>query len=131
MRLIESQMESVTYRYPLHISGDKSKTCGGEGLLQTYYKPTVKVEAPSKTDKSYAGCYVDGSITAIRNPDWSDVDGCRTYCKDKKTKYFGVQRGRYCYCDNEITTPQGWQSRVPESECESASSHLLLGRIVC
>ena len=102
--------------------GDNSKTCGGEGTMQIYYKPTVKVEAPSTTDKTYAGCFVDGTIAKTRSGDWLDVDGCRTYCKGQAgSKYFGVTKGKYCWCDSQLNTPQGWQSRVPDLECENSS----------
>ena len=98
--------------------GDSATTCGGEGLLQAFYKPIVKAQAASATDKSYVGCHVDGTVTGTRNPDWTDADGCRTYCGDQKKKYFGVGNSRYCFCSNELKQDT-WESRVPDAECES------------
>ena len=107
--------------------GDSKVDCGGEGLLQAFYKPTVKAQAPSSTDKSYVGCHVDGTVTGTRNPDWTDIDGCRTYCGDNKKKYFGVSNSRYCFCSDELKQ-ESWESRVPEAECKRGErwiSHLL------
>ncbi|KAG7529582.1 hypothetical protein FFLO_05554 [Filobasidium floriforme] len=99
-------------------TGDSKVNCGGEGLMQTFYKPTVKAKAPSATDKSYVGCHVDGTVQGTRNPDWTDVDGCRTYCGNNKKKYFGVSNSRYCFCSNELKQ-DSWESRVPELECNA------------
>lgn len=124
-RLVLVCYVSSSARLPAHVLnplrpcllGDSKVNCGGEGLMQTFYKPTVKAKAPSATDKSYVGCHVDGTVQGTRNPDWTDVDGCRTYCGDNKKKYFGVSNSRYCFCSNELKQ-DSWESRVPEMECK-------------
>lgn len=100
-------------------SGDNSQTCGADGIMQTWYKPTVKAQQPSASDKSYMGCFVDRTISGVRNPDYADVDGCRAYCGDQSKKYFALSNSRYCHCSDEVAKPQGWESRVPEAECNS------------
>lgn len=107
-------------RCDIACSGDSSTTCGYDGLMHTYYKPTVAAVRPSTTDLSYAGCYQDVTISDMKDPDITDLTGCKEYCSSKGTKYFGVSNAQYCVCGDMPADGAG--RRVPEFECNSKCS---------
>ncbi|KAJ9123117.1 hypothetical protein QFC22_001308 [Naganishia vaughanmartiniae] len=99
-------------------SGDSSN-CGGMGY-NLYHNSFVAIQGPKQpkeSDKSYRGCFTDGSIVGQRSPAHENVDTCRAHCKG--FKYYGIAAGKYCDCSNEILAPQGIETRVPDYLCSS------------
>jgi hypothetical protein len=97
--------------------------------MMAFYKPTVKAEQPSSTDKTYMGCYVDDTITGGESSGHYDIDSCRTFCKGKK--YFALKNSKYCDCSDDLATPQGWETRVPEAECERGFAYVDSASFAC
>jgi len=114
-------------KYPKTPESDCGANKLGGGWRNSVYR--TKGPAPKSTlvkPDGYFGCFVDdGPRDFCCGPKryGYDANKCRKECNDGKFKYFALQNGGWCTCDNSFSTPKSRYPKKSDAECGGPSSN--------
>ncbi|WVQ86150.1 hypothetical protein IAT38_008318 [Cryptococcus sp. DSM 104549] len=105
--------------------GNSAQTCGGNGKLELYSKPSSTVVHHSLvSDPQYIGCLRDGVgtralTTAYVSYSPMTIEWCKTFCVSRGARLAALEFGRACMCGDQWA---GGGTPMPQSFCNSPCS---------
>ena len=72
----------------------------------------------------YIGCFKDAKIRDLKKfgpRKGFTVETCHNQCKNYK--YFAIQSGSWCSCDDTYSTPPETYTKQPDIECSDGSNY--------
>ncbi|XP_034324268.2 uncharacterized protein [Magallana gigas] len=104
-------------------TGDKEQVCGGSWRLAVY--KNTKFVPLTIVKSGYKGCFKDKRFgralpdKVTKLGDGMTVETCRDICKKEKTKYYGLEAKKECWCGKKMPDSS---AKTSDADCKSPCS---------